>query len=347
MEGHQWDSEDKKRAQNRQAQRLYRQRMKEKVRMLQAKVDAFELHANTQQLSPVQSQPSQSPNVDISESDLESLDHILGYHAASSTHHLSPEIAWQAGDKGASETQRYSFAECSEYTNVTGNAPMGSRPGSSSAGLSGANHASLQSPNYNRHVPIHSTQEPERQHTTDGISSSRTLSAVLGASLHPGSRAISVEDRVSQIVAQVRAAGYCDLDSAWHEYYTAALPTGSALSIEQRLSRNRRLPGVIASLSRSAQSWSAWERTGLEEQLVHSAEAVLINECRSFRHSVNYRRCQQACVDGEEFEDDALSIFQEQLPNLTALITCLTSNDSVRSPAKAKRLMAAICFDGI
>ena len=90
--------------------------------MLQAKVDAFELHANnSQQLSPIQSQSSQSPTVDISESDLESLDHILGYHMASPMHHLSPEIGWQTGDEVVSETQRHSFAECSELKNFTGN----------------------------------------------------------------------------------------------------------------------------------------------------------------------------------------------------------------------------------
>ena len=41
------DNSDKKKAQNRQAQKLYRQRMKEKVRNLQAKVDAFEQHVSS------------------------------------------------------------------------------------------------------------------------------------------------------------------------------------------------------------------------------------------------------------------------------------------------------------
>lgn len=122
MEVDQCDSEEKKRAQNRQAQRLYRQRMKEKVRMLQAKVDAFELHANSsQQLSPIQSQSSHSPNIDMSEPDLESVDHILGFHIRSPSHHLLPEIDWQASDERTSEPQRHSLAEVPEHRNITGN----------------------------------------------------------------------------------------------------------------------------------------------------------------------------------------------------------------------------------
>ncbi|KXS93460.1 hypothetical protein AC579_3493 [Pseudocercospora musae] len=374
MERNPCDSGEKNRAQNRQAQRLYRQRMKEKVRVLQAKVDAFELHANKyQQLSPIRSQSSQSPNGDVSESDLEtklgSLDHILGYHMRSPAHHLSPEIDWPTCAEDTSETHRHCFAECLEHSNLTGNSglpsgllampdtlgslqhtcyagPMETRPDRSITSLSAANHTPSRCPSYNRNVSS-TTQELEHQQTTNGISSSITSCAVLRASPYPESTAMPIEDRINLVIAQARTAGYCDLGSAWHEYYTAALPVGSALSVEQRLSRNRRLPGVIASLSRSAQSWSAWERTGFQEQLVNSAEAVLINECRSFRHSVHYDTWHQAWLDGKDLGDDALSVFQEQLPNLAALVTSLTSNDSVRSPAKAKRLLAAICFDGI
>lgn len=198
-----------------------------------------------------------------------------------------------------------------QYTGDT--ALVASRPSPSSAGLSVANHTSIQDPAYNRNVFNNSTQEPEHQQITDGNSSTRTSNAVLGASLDPDAKATSAEDRINLVLAQARAAGFCDLDSAWHEYYTAALPSESGLSVEQRLSRNRRLPGVIASLSRSAQSWSAWERTGFQEELVNSAEAVLVSECRSFRHSAHYDTWHQAWLDGEDFGDDALSVIQEQV----------------------------------
>lgn len=45
MQSHRCETEERKRAQNRKAQRLYRQRMKERLIDLQAKVSAFEHHA--------------------------------------------------------------------------------------------------------------------------------------------------------------------------------------------------------------------------------------------------------------------------------------------------------------
>lgn len=125
--------------------------------------------------------------------------------------------------------------------------------------------------------------------------------------------------RLHHVIDQARAAGYDSLDAVFREYYNAAFSSGSPLGVDQRLSRNRRLPGTIASVGRNAQNWSAWERRGLEEELVKCAEAVLIDECHAFRSSPQYLECKEAFLKGNEEADDALHTFQDRVRAIHAL----------------------------
>lgn len=153
----------------------------------------------------------------------------------------------------------------------------------------------------------------DSQHSADCIGSSTTTSSVSEKSLSRGPRPTFEEERLKRMTSEARKAGYHDLDSALCGYYTAILPSGSMLSVEQRLSRNRRLPKIVASLSWNAQMWSPWERRGFQEELVRSAETVLIHECRSFQRHSCYERWHKAWRDTEELSEDAFGVFHEQV----------------------------------
>ena len=121
----------------------------------------------------------------------------------------------------------------------------------------------------------------------------------------------SVESRIALVIEKARAEGFRDLDSVLLEYYTATKL--STLSVEQRLSRNRRLPSTIAGLSRSAQEWSEWERRGLQEELVRSSEAVLLNELQSFRRNSRHLISDEIWATGLQRGGECLEIFHEQV----------------------------------
>ncbi len=89
---------------------------------------------------------------------------------------------------------------------------------------------------------------------------------------------VSVEARVEYIMERVQAMGFDSFDALVTTYYSRPLTNMSLFSNAQRMSRNRRLPGVIASVSQSAAGWTNWERRGLDEELVKATEAILASE---------------------------------------------------------------------
>ena len=51
---------------------------------------------------------------------------------------------------------------------------------------------------------------------------------------------------------------------------------------EQRLGRNRRLPGMLAHIREHHKDWTQWERRGFQAEMLHSAEHILTAECKEF-----------------------------------------------------------------
>lgn len=73
-------------------------------------------------------------------------------------------------------------------------------------------------------------------------------------------------------------AKFNNFDDLVTAYYTGTFEQSSQLSNEQRMSRKRRLPGVISDLVRSAEQWSTQERCGFDDELLKATEAMLISE---------------------------------------------------------------------
>jgi len=96
------------------------------------------------------------------------------------------------------------------------------------------------------------------------------------------SDAMSMEDRIAYLLKCANDVGFDSFDAAVTAYYTTSLSESSISRKSQKISRNRRLPGVLVDLRASAKTWTRWEARGYEEEVVRSAESVFIQELDQF-----------------------------------------------------------------
>jgi hypothetical protein len=96
----------------------------------------------------------------------------------------------------------------------------------------------------------------------------------------------SMDERLESVLERVEQAGFDNFDALVTAYYSETFHESSRLASEQRLSRNRRLPRVIAEIFRAASQWSAWERGGMNQEVIKSAECLLILEGTTARNAL-------------------------------------------------------------
>ncbi|KFY93017.1 hypothetical protein V500_03961 [Pseudogymnoascus sp. VKM F-4518 (FW-2643)] len=92
----------------------------------------------------------------------------------------------------------------------------------------------------------------------------------------------SMEDRIGYVISCAKQVGFDSLDSLVSAYYTRPFAEVSSLSAEQRISRHRRLPQVLAQLRQQITTWTQWERTGFEDEILRTAEDICAAECGRF-----------------------------------------------------------------
>jgi hypothetical protein len=92
----------------------------------------------------------------------------------------------------------------------------------------------------------------------------------------------SMEDRIGYVISCAKQVGFDSLDSLVSAYYTRPFAEVSSLSGEQRISRHRRLPQVLAQLRQQITTWTQWERTGFEDEILRTAEDICAAECGRF-----------------------------------------------------------------
>lgn len=93
----------------------------------------------------------------------------------------------------------------------------------------------------------------------------------------------AVEDRFQYVLACARRVGFEGFDAMALQYYARNFDPASALAPEQRLSRNRRLPGLLAELRTQSASWSAWQSRNYQDEILKAAEEICAVECRESR----------------------------------------------------------------
>jgi hypothetical protein len=97
----------------------------------------------------------------------------------------------------------------------------------------------------------------------------------------------SLGDRFEFILECTEATGFENFDTLVTAYYRETFHESSPLANEQRLSRNRRLPKVIADVFDATSAWSSWERRGFHEEILKTTESMLIAEKMSARDALN------------------------------------------------------------
>lgn len=97
---------------------------------------------------------------------------------------------------------------------------------------------------------------------------------------------VANDERFTSILEHVQAAGFESFDALVTAYYSDNFDESSALANEQRLSRNRRLPKVLSDLFHAADGWTPWERRGFHEEILKTAESMLISEGGVAKHTL-------------------------------------------------------------
>ncbi|KAH7042264.1 hypothetical protein B0J12DRAFT_579556 [Macrophomina phaseolina] len=155
----------------------------------------------------------------------------------------------------------------------------------------------------------------------------------------PPSKDASLDERVEYVLECAEAVGFDGLDSLAAAYYMGTFDESSLLAAEQRLSRNRRLPKVLAEVFQAAGSWSAWERRGFYEEILQSAESMLVAECSGFAKALDAQQERSLPQNQPAIK----RLFQSEMPNLGALLTAMAAeNTAVRQRDRPNAVMAML-----
>ncbi|EMD90864.1 hypothetical protein COCHEDRAFT_1030641 [Bipolaris maydis C5] len=87
-------------------------------------------------------------------------------------------------------------------------------------------------------------------------------------------------ERLSLLVECSRRLGFNDLNEALSVYYTSDLSGSAVLSHEQSLNRVKQLPNLLSKIREHSKQWPAWERANYVRETLTSAEEVYAEECR-------------------------------------------------------------------
>ncbi|KAI0472516.1 hypothetical protein F4859DRAFT_522417 [Xylaria cf. heliscus] len=177
----------------------------------------------------------------------------------------------------------------------------------------------------------------------------------------------TLDERLEYVMDSVERAGFENLDMLLSRYYTAELRNSPAVANARRLSRKRHLPRILADLRESAANWTDWEAQGYRDEILRSAECILLEESNKYMSSAEFvsptgissvqcgnnkagskvNGAKSPVEDGTTIET-TMGIFQEMLPNLWELSTALcTQGLSVRDGDQSELVVAAIsilCF---
>ncbi|KAI0406435.1 RadR putative transcriptional regulator [Xylaria palmicola] len=145
----------------------------------------------------------------------------------------------------------------------------------------------------------------------------------------------TVEERFEYVLGCAQRVGFDCFDGMATQYYTTNFSPASALALEQRLSRSRRLPGLLAELRKSSSAWSAWQRRGYEDETLKAAEKICAVEYGEFRK-------------GEMATSE--TALEETLPNIWALLMRLASSNPLLAqrdiPQVVMMSMSLLCGSG-
>ncbi|KAJ5087524.1 hypothetical protein N7456_011140 [Penicillium angulare] len=180
------------------------------------------------------------------------------------------------------------------------------------------------------------------------MDSSQTIQTI---STSPNSvSTMSLSEKLEYILECANEVGISNFDSLATAYYSETPSDSSSVAYEQRISRNRRLPSVISDIFQSANSWSEWERRGLQEEILKQTESMLVSEGgkthMAFLSGVNTLADANNGVGVLSKEQATLEMkrtIQNELPNLWAMMMALVGDSRPSwQPDRSNTALAAV-----
>lgn len=156
------------------------------------------------------------------------------------------------------------------------------------------------SPSINRgtdhSVRAHSKNTPSRSQSSNGLKKVNVPANNIPTFPDKDS---PLDERFNHVLESAKMVGFENFDEMVTVYYTAKFEESSSLSSEQRLSRMRRLPGLISAVRDNLDGWTPWEKQGCQNEILQSAEHILGSEYSSF--------IQKRSNDGNDLHMNGLS----------------------------------------
>ncbi|KAI0136784.1 hypothetical protein BJ170DRAFT_30557 [Xylariales sp. AK1849] len=186
-----------------------------------------------------------------------------------------------------------------------------------------------------------------------GLDSRSTAQSALMLQYH---NAASAEDRMSRVIEFAQAAGFRDLDALATEYYVGKFDEASYVSAAQRTSRSRQLRGLLERLRTSAQSWSEYEAHGYHQEISQSAEVLYVAELDAFTTDIENGASRTSVMGGFQnlavlprSESDGLLrkegyAVQNELPNLWSLISELVATPIFQRQTNRQMVLVVIAL---
>jgi len=126
--------------------------------------------------------------------------------------------------------------------------------------------------------PLNAAEQPSASGASGDIHPSHRRISPGYESVPLSPATIRLDAQLEFILESADVFGLGHFDSLVSAYYCESFAESSVIANNQRLSRNRRLPKVLADIFRSSINWSDWERRGIQEEILKQTEAMLILE---------------------------------------------------------------------
>ncbi|KAH7246728.1 hypothetical protein BKA59DRAFT_398320 [Fusarium tricinctum] len=369
---------EKRRVQNRVAQRSYRSRMKTRLEELQSQLQTYERQKSKGEVEGRDTSPS-SPPPSSSAACLHlhstpPSEHNPGKNNTKSNSIESASLSAPTNVVGAMDPNQYAQAidQLSREIDLIGNEDS-QWFGDSTSLLQHREASSYIQPSIST-PPLSIDQSPPMPaYMPEGFSNPNTGPASLSQSIlqdfhrfqiqllakinkHPEAAAMTRSDNTEELleaaIAGLEALGFTSVDSFAETYYNSNFDESSLLAGEQSMSRKRRLPRMLSQVLDSAQSWDPWDRRGLNEEVFRTAESLLLAEGKnldeiSLEASINSviqaAQCSGKATPPQQNATEIKKVLQNELPNLWPMMMALTSgNRTFRQGDRSNLVLAAI-----
>ncbi|KAK5634969.1 hypothetical protein RRF57_010681 [Xylaria bambusicola] len=95
----------------------------------------------------------------------------------------------------------------------------------------------------------------------------------------------TLEEQFEYILSCAQRVGFDSFDTMALHYYTRNFHPASAVALEQRLSRNHRLPELLEELKKQSTKWSPLQRRGYHDAMLKAAEEICALECTELQRA--------------------------------------------------------------